>query len=590
MNVLPFSADAKASAMCFPLGGLVVVLLVIAGCGDDADLVREIQNRRQEQSRSKNVQDHLGETFQLLSDFVDLNRESATQQITYHLNKWRQDAPGNDDKSGSADAPEILSTISDLLPVEKSSVFVLQPNFSKSDVNHLRDSYLYRQVVRWVDQEGKDDPVLSDWFDSVESDLGEDDAGKLRTASRLFDWMVRNVALEPSQQGADFPSPPQFALGMTFQGPGYRQTDYETLWRGTGDWLQRAGVFTQLCRQADIPAAVLAVQSAESGELNPWAVGVRIGQEVYLFETELGTYIPGPGQVGIATLDQARKDASVMRRLNVPGFFDYRFSKDDVQQNIALLNALPVSLSPRMKRLQAGLTGQRRMRVYVDADDQTKQWDDQSGVAGVRLWQVPLLAELYRAQLQVAAERDPRVGFWYHSRWAMLDAEFPSAKQLAQGRWEHLHGRFADDDIEDEKGARTYYLTQRAPEFEIDDLRIDVDLQKAYGIRRELRSDRETYDRQVQQVQGLLRLGKRTATYWLSLVQYDDGRYDTAMSWLDDRVLDESQQSFWEPAARYNLARTAEKLGDVDRAVELYKTEGVPQEHGNRIRARLISR
>ena len=87
-----------------------------------------------------------------------------------------------------------------------------------------------------------------------------------------------------------------------------------------------------------------------------------------------------------------------------------------------------------------------------------------------------------------------------------------------------------------------------------------------------------------------MRLGKRTATYWLSLVQYDDERYETAMSWLEGRVMVPSQRSFWEPAARYNLARTAERLDDIDGAIERYKTEGDPQEHGNRIRARLLAK
>ena len=347
----------------------------------------------------------------------------------------------------------------------------------------------------------------------------------------------------------------------------------------------RSCAFRPIC-----PLRFLAIQSTETGELTPWAVGVLIGKEVYLFEPELGTHVPGPDQTGIATLTQAKQDSSVMRRLNVPGFFEYPWTKENVQQNIALLNVLPTGLSVRMSRLQSGLTGERRMRVYVNTAVQAQQWDAAPGIAGVRLWKVPLLAEVYRAELQRAAERDPRIAFWYRSRWAMMEAEFPSAKQLAQGRWQHLHGRFSDDEIANEKGARTYYLTQRAPEFEIDDLRIDVDLQKAYGIRRELRADPELYDRQVQQIQELMRMGKRTATYWLSLVQFEDERFDTAKSWLDERVMDKDQRSFWEPAARYNLARALERLGEIDRAIQQYKTEGTPQEHGNRIRARLLGK
>ncbi len=77
---------------------------------------------------------------------------------------------------------------------------------------------------------------------------------------------------------------------------------------------------------------------------------------------------------------------------------------------------------------------------------------------------------------------------------------------------------------------------------------------------------------------------------WISLIQYDDERYETAESWFTKRVLNEQQLSHWAPAARYNLARTVERLGNVDRAIELYKTDGDPQEHGNRIRARLLAK
>jgi len=349
-------------------------------------------------------------------------------------------------------------------------------------------------------------------------------------------------------------------------------------------------VFTQLCRQTGITAALLATQSQQTGELSPWAVGVLVGEDVYLFEPRLGTFVPGPGGVGVATLAQARTDEVVMRRLGVPGFFDYPLGKSDVQQCVALLNVIPEALSPRMRQLEEGLTGDRRMTVYVDAAARAERLDAVSGIADVRLWEVPVLAEIYRGAIEQAASRDPRLAFWYYSRWAILESELEMAKELARGRWRHLQGRFSDDEIEDESGARTLYLAQRAPEFEIADLRIDVELQKQYGIRRELGMDPDEYDQQVQRIQVLMRLGKRTATYWLSLVQYDDARYDVAENWFRKRVLDESQQSFWVPAARYNLGRTLEQLGQFEEAIELYKTDGDPQEHGNRIRARLIDR
>jgi hypothetical protein len=243
-----------------------------------------------------------------------------------------------------------------------------------------------------------------------------------------------------------------------------------------------------------------------------------------------------------------------------------------------------------MKLLESGLTGERRMTIFVDVDALAAQIDQVPGIAGVRFWDMPLLAEIYEQEMREASDRDPLIAFWFVSKWAILDAPIEMAQQLALGRWRHLHGQFDKDEIENTEGARTLYLAQRAPEFEIEKLSIDVDLQKAYGVRRDLGVDQETFQMQIAQAQSMMRSGKRTATYWISLIQYDDARFDTAVNWFSKRVLIESQLSFWEPAARYNLARSLEQLGQIDRAVEIYKTDGDPQEHGNRIRARLLSR
>ncbi|MGB7328937.1 MAG: tetratricopeptide repeat protein [Rubripirellula sp.] len=557
----------------------------LGGCSDDADTIRRIRSQRQAKMQSQTQQDHIGETFSLLSRLVELNPDEAERQIAYHLNRWSEDR----DEVKADDISELLRTISDVLPPEAVQQRIDRKNFSRDDTGHLRDSYLFKRISDWVNRNSSDDLVLTDWLAEQDKNSSET-ALQLRTAARLFDWTVRNVSYEAKVPVVPAPPAPPMSMGMTFQGPGYRQTDYQTVWRGTGDALQRAGVFTQLCRQSGLAAFVLAIPSTDDGSLDPWCVGVLIDNDIYLFEPELGIFIPGPGQVGIATLADARKDASVLRRLNVPGFFDYPHAKDDVQQTVALLNVIPEAISPRMKELQSGLAGDRRMVTYVDAPALAEQIDSISGISGVRLWNVPLLAEAYQTDMETAASRDPMFQFWYQSRWAILEADIDTSRQLAAARWDHLLGKFDNDDSDDSKGARVQYLAMRAPEFEIADLRIDVNLQIAYGIRRERGTESAVYDRQVQQVQAMMRQGKRSATYWISLIQYDDQRYDTAETWFAKRVLDENQPSLWIPAARYNLARTHEQLGDLERAVELYKTVGSPQEHGNRIRARLVQK
>ncbi|WP_145416989.1 hypothetical protein [Planctomycetes bacterium K23_9] len=571
-----------------PVVALLLILMLVGGCSDDSAAIREIQARRQERLQAESQQDHLQELFLLLSQLVELNRERADRQIIYHLNQWRQSRKGNADLGQPT---TLLKNIRNVLPDDAVTARVMKNQFVAEDVNHLRDCYLFRAINRWIDSPRNDDPLLADWLKEKESQLSGKQFDQLRSACRLFDWTVRNVAFETGNPPGTRPPSPPMPYGMEVDGAGYRQTDYQSVWRGTGDSLQRAGVFAQLCRQNSIPAAILATQSTAAAELTPWCVGVLIDGEVYLFEPELGTYIPGPDQIGIATLKQARKDALITRRLSVAGFdeFQYPFSKEDVQQCTALLNLLPETISPRMKLLQNGLTGDRRMQVFANADAEAELWDAATGISGVRIWDMPLKAEIYALAMARQVELDPMFAFWYLSRWSILDGGDESSRQLSLGRWRHLHGQFSDDKEENTDGARTLYMQLRAPEFEIQDMAIDPELQKKY-FRRELGLTREQYQQQLSTIQVMMRLGKRTASYWLSLVQFDDGRIETAANWLRKRVLVASQQSHWEPAARYNLARANELMGDSEKAIELYKTSGAPQEHGNRIRARLLSK
>ncbi|MEM6471395.1 MAG: hypothetical protein AAF802_17670 [Planctomycetota bacterium] len=566
---------------------LTLSLLSFVGCGDDTDLVRDIQNRRQDRAQERSQQDHLGEVFALLQQYVDLEPDRAKRQIAYHLNRWSESR-----EEVNAEPTSLVKTLREVFSLEELTKQLTNQTFQATDTQHLRDCFLFSQLYGWIDTPNLDDPLLEAWFAEKEKDWEPADVDTLRTATRLFDWTVRNVALEYDIPASPAPPGPSFSFGMKFRGAGYRQTDYQTAMRGIGDALQRAGVFTQLCRQAGITAAVLATIDGQTGELKPFCIGVLVADELYLFEPKLGIFVPGPGQVGIATLSEARRDALVLRRLGIAGLdqFTYKTTKSDVQQCAALINVLPEAVALRMKKLQGGLTGNRRMVVYVDADQMAAQLDAVTGISSVRLWDVPVLAEIYKATCDAHAERDPLFAFWYVARWAMMESDVENSENLARGRWLHLLGQFTDDEDESVRGARTLYLSQRAPEFEIEDLRINVDLQQAYGIRRELGTDSADYERQVAQIQGFIRMGKRTATYWLSLLQADDGRRETAEGWIAKRVLDEKQQSFWIPSARYNLARLAESLGQTERALELYKREGEPQEHGNRIRARLLSR
>ncbi|MEM6978048.1 MAG: hypothetical protein AAF539_00185 [Planctomycetota bacterium] len=578
-----------ALLICLLFGGISL------GCRDDRDLVRQIQTQRQLSIQASSRQDRLGDVTGLLRQFVDLNADKAGEQISFQLNLWRSeraDAKPDSQASEPALPMDLLGNWSDLIPTPDIAARIAQRDYIASDTAWLRDAFLMAQVSDWADSSISDDPWLEAWFDSISGSpdgLAQPELEQLRVASRLFDWTIRNIALEPSGTPTPPYPTPSYPFGMTYGGPGYRQSVYQTLWRGSGDSLQRSQVFCQLCFQAGIPSAILAMQDAD-GSRQPWSVGVLIDNQIYLFESALGLPIPGPDQTGIATLSQARKDPAIMRRLDVAGYFDYPFSRMDIQQNVALMVVPPEAMAPRMKRLESSLTGDRRMRLHIDVSKLANDLDSVPGIAGARLSELPLLSAIYQASNQAFAARTPQFAVQHDARWRIVELGSPMSDELARGRWRHLTGQFADEEMEGVDGARTLYLQQRAPEFEIEDLRIDVDLQRAYGIRRDLGMSNEEFESAVMRIQNIMRLGKRTATYWLSLIQYDDKRVETARNWFDRRVLDDKQRSMWTPAAWYNQARAEERLGNVEAAVALLKNDQSPAEHGNRLRARLIQK
>ena len=100
--------------------------------------------------QSQSQQDHLGEVFSLLSHFVELNPEKAKRQITYHLNRWRESRSFD-----SRPPTQLVRTVSDVLPTDMANERIERENYRPSDIDHLRDCYLFRRIVEWVDRASK---------------------------------------------------------------------------------------------------------------------------------------------------------------------------------------------------------------------------------------------------------------------------------------------------------------------------------------------------------------------------------------------------------------------------------------------------
>ncbi len=75
---------------------------------------------------------------------------------------------------------------------------------------------------------------------------------------------------------------------------------------------------------------------------------------------------------------------------------------------------------------------------------------------------------------------------------------------------------------------------------------------------------------------------KEAATFWLGIVNFEEGQYEAAADWF------KMVGGEWLNGARYNLARSYEAAGDKAEAIKLLEADDSPQRHGNRLRARQL--
>ncbi len=128
--------------------------------------------------------------------------------------------------------------------------------------------------------------------------------------------------------------------------------------------------------------------------------GGPVGDQIYLFDPRLGIPLPGPGQKGVATLADARKDASVLRRAKVVDLFDYPVSSADLANVFLALDMEPFAHSRGMQLLEKSIVGEDRMKLHASADDWSKEFQKAEPKIEVRLWSLPWFAVDYGANLR----------------------------------------------------------------------------------------------------------------------------------------------------------------------------------------------
>lgn len=555
--------------------GWLLLGVLIAGCSSrDSGSLTEFRQGKTELTATE----HFQNAFELLRRLDEFDPDQTMAQVAYHLNcwlggrgefaEWRPDPMINDDSLGA------LRRLPSLVRINKLEI-------SSRDVLYLRECRWMRDIAQWVPELPA--PIeLADWLVEQEQVFPPAEVRQLAVAVKLFDWTIRHIQLDTL---AEWPKAQQGRLPAeeATAGPGYNLAPWENLLLGHGDAWQRARVFMLLLRQQSIPSVLLAKPSSQPmPQESPWAVGVLIGKELYLFDPALGLAIPGPDGRGIATLNQVAADPALLRAMDIGQNLIYPIKAEDVANLVALVDASSEALSLRMRLIEESLSGEHRMVLSVQPSALVAQLKGQQPIKAFRLWRIPFDAELYAQAFQDLRQRDSRIDSEFQFERFMFSGLSP----LAQARQLHFQRRFEKQP--GQAGAVERYMEVRHPESQIARLADDPDLQKQYGLRQRPGEPLEMWQNRIVNGQQMLRTARFHASYFLGLLHYDSGDYESAANWFRKRTLDDSPQSPWVAGARYNLARAEEARGNFQAAREQYLLDESPQRHGSLLRARWI--
>jgi tetratricopeptide (TPR) repeat protein len=455
----------------------------------------------------------------------DLNR--MLPQIVDRLNQWYQQEKPT--------ANWQLDPLVGQLPPELRSLPLIKTldivQFRLADAWYLQETVWMRDVSRMA---------RGDQFEDV------------AVAERLFDWTVRNIQLDGPERTAKLQTHPHRA--------------YEILLYGHGDASERAWIFMLLARQQGLDAVLLGLADENGANVRPWLPAVLSGGQLYLFDCQLGLPIPGPEGRSVATLAEVVADDGLLRQLDLDAEHPYPVRGDDLKHVVAFVEASPHSLSSRMALVESRLSGKRKLVLISPGTALMERVKKIEHVADAQAWPRPFEVWLWQSKLN---EQQMQLA----SREMFVFEGIPS---LLRGRSLYLKGVFDGD-----HGAKRYLLNSRPSNTAIENYKLDPQL--ARKIKKDAHSQVEAmYVVAMQQ-------GKQDASYWLGLVAFEQKDFPTAIEFWDRFTLKVKPSSRWSPGARYNLGRTYEAQGDLERAVAMYQGEGQSaQGHGNLLRARRL--
>jgi len=520
-------------------GTLLCGLVFMGGCKDDKESPDDVGGSSVQESQGEWGEHLLEFAVKNLQQLDEFQTGEMRQQVIDRLNQWIHAKSVPSDWQVDPMVEGLPPQLRDLPAVKNLGKL----EFSRLDGLVLQEDVWLRDVSNWSRGDRLDD---------------------LQRAKCLFDWTVRNIQLEASGFAGKVKAP---------------QWPWETILMGRGTASDRAWVFTLLARQQGIDAVALALP-AEGGALQVWAVGVLDEGKLYLFDPKLGLPIPGPEGVkfrqnssddGIelnitpATLGEIAKDDKLLRQLDVDKDNPYPVKSSSLHKVVALIVASPAALSARMAMFEEKLTGDEHVVLSADPSGIAERLKDVAGLSDVRLWQRPFETMLDRDALEQQQQSQVDA--------AMAPFNVGGVRPLWRGRTLYLKGRFTGKD-----NATTYLQQARPSNRQMVELRTDLV---------ELGNLPEGVDAKI----AAYRRAKQDATYWLGLLAaVVDDNHQAAIDYFNKRTLQTWPHGPWTSGAKYNLARTCESGGELQKAISWLKADAdSPAKEGNLLRAKWLA-
>lgn len=445
-----------------------------------------------------------------------------------------------------------------------------------------------------IDVEQKDG--LTTVVGKVHPQLEEKQIAALTKSIKLSDWVVRNIYLleelsptedEIEQQRLNDEATP-WAAGV--RGTGYQRHPWQTLMYGRGDYVDRAKVLLMLLREAELDAVMLCVGDSETPV--PWAVGVAIADDYYLFDTKLGLPIPGKTPGSVATLKAVREDANLLSSLDLTIEEsledDSKYWVDDqqVKSILAMTYVAPESLSKRMAALESNQVGDERLNLASYPEKEISRLPKIEGVENL-LWDISLQTHRFRKAVnetipKSASDDDLSDRLrWYSSEEMYVD-QFHIYRT---NRVRFFKGMFETKGQYEGRNAVESCQVLLYSDDEIDSLATDEKTMAMVGLSQE--QNPLAFETQLKSIQGQMRLVRRDVGLFLSQCLFDNGNPGTSANWLDG-IVRKTDVGRWRSGIQYLLGRSFESRREYDLAIEQYQQEGSNQMHGNLIRTRLL--